>query len=241
MVTVVATCVARLLSTCVVALSPRGGGRVPCFVPPAQEPRDEHPPPRPGDAPTVPAGAVARRGLLLRPRERRRQGHQEVSTTHGGGAVVVFGGGAVVVCLERQCVSIRRLSLSAHWPTRRFDVVEGCSFFDAATVGTETTSHEDDGGVAMMRARHGVVIIWSIGIPMAVLFQSVAHSSAYPPAICPLRYFAAKPSAVRQFDAIRRATLHSTAVQRREVNLERAWYEHLKDLVDKFFPGDLAW
>ena len=48
-------------------------------------------------------------------------------------------------------------------------------------------------------------------------------------------------SAVRQFDAIRRATLHSTTVQRREVNLERAWYEHLKDLVDKFFPGDLAW
>lgn len=48
-------------------------------------------------------------------------------------------------------------------------------------------------------------------------------------------------SAVRQFDAIRRATLHSITARRREVNLERAWYEHLKDLVDKFFPGHLAW
>eukprot|EP00752_Nemacystus_decipiens_P008498 g7591.t2 len=48
-------------------------------------------------------------------------------------------------------------------------------------------------------------------------------------------------NAVRQFDAIRRATLHSITVRRREVNLERAWYEHLRDLADKYFPGDLAW
>lgn len=48
-------------------------------------------------------------------------------------------------------------------------------------------------------------------------------------------------SSVQQFDAIRRATLHSITVQRPEVNLEHAWYEHLKDLVDKFSPGDLAW
>ncbi|CAM9972397.1 unnamed protein product [Ectocarpus sp. 12 AP-2014] len=47
--------------------------------------------------------------------------------------------------------------------------------------------------------------------------------------------------AVRQFDAIRRSTLHSVTVQRREANLERAWHNHLSDLVDKFFPGDLAW
>ncbi|CAB1114725.1 unnamed protein product [Ectocarpus sp. CCAP 1310/34] len=47
--------------------------------------------------------------------------------------------------------------------------------------------------------------------------------------------------AVRQFDAIRRSTLHSVTVQRREANLERAWHNHLSDLVDKFFPGDLTW
>ena len=46
---------------------------------------------------------------------------------------------------------------------------------------------------------------------------------------------------VHRFDVIRRATLNSVTYNHRKVDLQRSWDEHLSDLVDKFFPGELSW
>lgn len=44
-----------------------------------------------------------------------------------------------------------------------------------------------------------------------------------------------------KFDAIRRDTEKSVTFGNREVNVEQSWNDHLSDLADKFFPGELEW